>query len=409
VRESNFSSCDLEPYSNGNKSPRAAMFARNKQYSELTLKFSVARKHTLRVLLLRPQPAIRSLKYVLAFNEVNAQIEPYHGYTAKTITGLYGYGDEYFRKLVRLDLGKLVVEIKWLVKDFHIDLIHSQNAPDFLTRAAVEATDEVPIIHENQDAISLRRTPYTPESDVERELADEKIANEMCDARIHVSRGLMDYVRSRYGTKKEIVVPNYLSKSLVPRSCMRKLSESDGKIHIVYEGTLSSFPGDHYDLKGIFTGLAQHGYHVHIYDSHSNQDYARLADAHDSIHYHGHADPRELLFEMTQYDYGWAGFNVTRNKEHMDVALPNKLFEYLASRLPVLSFPHKAQKEFIEANGVGLVFEDVNDLDNQIKEADTTRRLKRNISRKTVDFTMEANIEQVLNLYGNLLAGRRGA
>jgi glycosyltransferase involved in cell wall biosynthesis len=358
-------------------------------------------------LFLRPQPAIRSLKYVRAFNEVNAQIEPYHGYTAKTITGLYGYGDEYFRKFVRLDLGKLVADLKRLVKDFSIDLIHSQNAPDFLTRAAVEGTNEVPIIHENQDAISLRRTPYTPESDLGRELIDERIANEMCDARIHVSRGLMEYTRKKYGARKEIVFPNYVSKSLVPRSCKRKLSESDGSIHIVYEGTLSSFPGDHYDLKDIFTGLARHGYHVHIYDSHSNRDYARLADAHDSIHYHGHTDPRELPFEMTQYDYGWAAFNVTRNKEHMDVALPNKLFEYLASQLPVLSFPHKAQKEFIQANGVGLVFEDLNDLDCQIKEENIVGRLKRNVSRKTFDFTMEANIGRVLNLYANLLEGKR--
>jgi glycosyltransferase involved in cell wall biosynthesis len=361
----------------------------------------------LRLLFLRPQPAIRSLKYVLAFNEVNAQIEPYHGYTARTITELYGYGDEYFRKFVRLDLGKLVAELKRLVKDFSIDLVHSQNAPDLLTRAAVDATDEIPIIHENQDAISLRRTPYTPESDVERELADERIANQTCSARIHVSRGLLDYVRSKYGAKKEIVFPNYVSKSLVPRSCKRKLSESDGNIHIVYEGTLSSFPGDHYDLKDIFTGLGQHGYHVHIYDSHSNQDYAKLADTHDSIRYHGHADPRELPFEMTQYDYGWAGFNVSRNKEHMDVALPNKLFEYLASQLPVLSFPHKAQKEFIRTNGVGLVFEDLNDLDSQIKEEDIVGHLKRYVSSKTLDFTMEANIGRVLNLYANLLEDKR--
>jgi glycosyltransferase involved in cell wall biosynthesis len=354
-------------------------------------------------LFLRPQPAIRSLKYVLAFNHVNAQIEAYHGYTAKTLTELYGYGDGYFRKFVHLNPGKLVAELKRLVKDFSIDLIHSQNAPDFLTRAAIEATDKIPIIHEDQDAISLRTTPYTPESDFERELVDERIANEMCDARIHVSQGLMEYLRSKYGAKKEIVFPNYASRSLVPNSFKRKLSEVDGDIHIVYEGTLSSFPGDHYDLKDIFTDLALHGYHVHIYDSHSNQDYARLADEHDSIHYHGHADPRELLFEMTQHDYGWAGFNVARNREHMDVALPNKLFEYLASQLPVLSFPHKAQKEFIQANGVGLIFKDLNDLDNQIKDVGILKRLRNKVSKKRLDFTMEANISRVVDLYDALL------
>jgi hypothetical protein len=356
----------------------------------------------LRVLFLRPQPAIRSLKYVLAFNHVNAQIEVYHGYTRKTLNELYGFGDEYFRKFVRLDPRRLVAELRRLVRDLSIDLIHSQNAPDFLTRAAVEATSEIPIIHENQDAISLSRTPYTPKSDLERELVDERIANKMCTARIHVSKGLMQHIQKKYGMKKDVVFPNYASKSLVPSSFKRKLSEVDGHIHIVYEGTLSSFPGDHYNLGGIFKNLARHGYHVHIYDSHNNQDYAKLADSNDSIRYHGHADPRELPVEMTQYDYGWAGFNVTRNKEHIDVALPNKLFEYLTSQLPILSFPHKAQKEFIEVNGVGLVFDNLNDLDQRTKDVGTIKRIRENVSKKRLEFTMEANIWTVLDLYRSL-------
>lgn len=357
----------------------------------------------LRVLFLRPQPAIRSLKYALAFKDVKAEVELYHGYTAKTISALCGYGDECFRKSARLDSRRLGEELKRLIKDFSIELIHSQNAPDTLTRIAVEATDEVPIIHENQDTISLRQTPYTPETNFEEQLVDERIANQMCDARIHVSQGMLDYIRSRYGAKREIVFHNYVSRSLMPHSFKRKLSESNGNVHLVYEGTLSSLPGDHYDLKDIFKDLARHGYHIHIYDSHSNQDYARLAEIYDSIHYHGHKDPRELPYEITQYDYGWAGFNVTKNREHMDVALPNKLFEYLASGLPVLSFPHKAQKEFIEVNEVGLVSKDLNELDDKIKQQATIEQLKCNVLQKRFEFTMEANIGRVLNLYADLL------
>ena len=362
----------------------------------------------MRVLFLRPQPAIRSLKYVLAFNNVNAGIEPYHAYTARTLTQLYGYGDECFRKFVRLDSTRLGKELERLLEDLSIDLIHSQNAPDTLTRVATEVADRIPIIHENQDTISLRRTPYTPEGNLGEQLVDERIANQICDARIHVSQGLLDYIRRKYGSKKEIVFHNYVSRSLVPPSSKRKLSDIDGRIHIVYEGTLSSFPGDHYDLKEIFKDLAGHGYHVHIYDSHANQDYARLAKTHDSISYHGHKDPRELPYEITQYDYGWAGFNITENRDHLDVALPNKLFEYLASRLPVLSFPHKAQKEFLETEGLGLVFEDLNELDDKIKEQATVQQIRSNVLRKRFDFTMESNIQRVLNLYGTLLESGEG-
>ncbi len=330
-------------------------------------------------------------------------MEAYHGYMAKTLTELYGYGDEHFRKFIRLKQGVLKEDLKQTVEDLSIELIHSQNAPDILTRAAVEAIDEIPIIHENQDTISLRRTPYTPESNFEKELADEKIANENCNARIHVSQGLLDYVQGKYGSKNDIVFPNYVSRELVPSCFKRKLSEIDGLIHIVYEGTLSSHPGDHYDLKSVFVDLTRHGYHVHIYDSHLNEDYRKLGQAHAAIHYHGHMSPKELPYKLTQYDYGWAGFNAERNKEHLDVALPNKLFEYLASGLPVLSFPHKAQKEFIETNRVGLVFRDLDQLDEEIGDRQAMDQLRRQVIARRYDFTMEANIGRVLTLYQELL------
>lgn len=146
------------------------------------------------VLFLRPQPAIRSLKYALGFRSVNAEIRLYHGYTSKTLTELYGHGDEYFEKLIKLDLKTLEEDITQITSKYNIDIIHSQNAPDFLTASAIRAVKDVPIIHDNQDAISLRETPYYLGSDVDKQLVDERVANEGCDARIHVTEELMRYI-----------------------------------------------------------------------------------------------------------------------------------------------------------------------------------------------------------------------
>jgi len=85
------------------------------------------------------------------------------------------------------------------------------------------------------------------------------------------------------------------------------------------------------------------------------------------------------------------------------VALPNKLFEYLSSGLPVLSFPHKAQKEFIETNKMGLVFDDINGLDDLMKESTIVRSVKSNAAKRRLDFTIEANISRVLDLYRSVL------
>ena len=204
------------------------------------------------VLFLRPQPAIRSLKYALGFRSVNAEIRLYHGYTSKTLTELYGYGDKYFDKFIKLDLKNLEEDIKEAVFRHHIDIIHSQNAPDFLTVSAIRALDDVPVIHDNQDAISLRKTPYYPDADVAKQLVDERIANTRCDAGIHVTEEMRTYIQEKYGSKRDVVFCNYVSESMIPTAFKDKLSEKDRKVHIVYEGTLASLEGDHYERARAF-------------------------------------------------------------------------------------------------------------------------------------------------------------
>lgn len=359
------------------------------------------------ILFLRPQPGIRSLKYALAFKSVGFDVDVIHGYTCKTLTEYYGYGDEYFKKFVKLDLENLERDIKRVVHRHHVDLIHSQNAPDYLTVSATKVVDDVPIIHENQDAISLRKTPYSPGAylgnDVKKQLMNERIANEQCDARIHVSEELCEYVQKKYGSKMDLVFYNYASIQMLPGSFKEKLSKKDGQVHIVYEGTLASFDGDHYDLTEIFEGIASHQLHVHIYAANANLDYKKLAEKNSFIHYHGHLDPRKLFEEITRYDFGWAGFNDAKNKAHMDVALPNKIMEYLACGLPTLSFPHKAQKSFIQKHGVGIVIEDLEMLPDKLSDKNLLEKVQKNVLRKRLQFTFERNIGKIIDLYQTLV------
>lgn len=183
-----------------------------------------------------------------------------------------------------------------------------------------------------------------PGNDVKEQLKNERIANEQCDARINVSEELRDYIQKTYGSKMDLVFYNYGSMQMLPSSFKEKLSKKDGQVHIVYEGTLASFNGDHYDLAEIFEGIASHQLHVHIYAANANLDYKKLAEKNSFIQYHGHSDPRKLFEEITRYDFGWAGFNNAKNKPHMDVALPNKTMEYLACGLSTLSFSQSSEK-----------------------------------------------------------------
>jgi hypothetical protein len=114
-------------------------------------------------------------------------------------------------------------------------------------------------------------------------------------------------------------------------------------------------------------------------------------------------DPRKLFEEITKYDFGWAGFNDIKNKRHMDVALPNKMMEYLSCGLPPLSFPHKAQESFIKKHGIGIIINDLQKLPHRLSDFTLLRKVQANVLKKRLQFTFERKINRVIELYNNLI------
>jgi len=368
-----------------------------------------------RVLFLQPQPCIRALKYARALKRASrGKIRIIFGHLYHTLNYLYGHGDEVFDKLKRIKTDDLDGGIKRLAEKHRPQIIHSHNAPDFLTVAAIEAVGGViPIIHDCHEALSMRRTKYYATEDDSKILVEyprqEKVANEGSDGRVYVSEGMKKYIQRRYNVnpERDMVFINYVSESVVPRRFKEKLSANDDETHIVYVGTVTSrIEGDHYDLREIFKSIADHRLHVHIYVSRfglEDKAYQELADRNRFIHHHGHLDQRTLLHEMTQYDYGWAGFNVTKkNERHMEVALPNKVIEYIACGLPVLAFPHKTIKEFVEEYKVGLIFNDLDEMVNQTGNREHVKRIRKNVLDSQHEFTMKQNIGKVIDFYQDL-------
>ena len=98
------------------------------------------------MLFLEHQPCIRALKYAQGFkNKFGDEIEVFFAYLSRTLTEFYGYGDELFKEFIKLDRKDTGRDIKDTVRDYDIDLIHSHNAPDFLTESAIKSAGNVPI------------------------------------------------------------------------------------------------------------------------------------------------------------------------------------------------------------------------------------------------------------------------
>jgi glycosyltransferase involved in cell wall biosynthesis len=353
---------------------------------------------------LQPQPCIRAVKYAYGLRQaLGGNLSLCMGHLFRAPSELYGYGDEFFDELVRLDRSNIDGNIRDLVRRYDPTIIHSHNAPDFLTISATEVIEDIPIVHDTHEALSLRETGYYV-TDGPEEVAKygdyEKAANERADGRIYPSEGVRDHIRGRYDVDpdNDMVFHNYISESIFPKNIKKKLSADDGRTHTVYIGTLSDQRGDHYNLQEIFEKLANNGIHVHIYAAHESQGYKELSDRNRFIHYHGHLDHIALFQELTRYDYGWLGLNEARNKPHVDVAFPNKTLEYISCGLPILSFPHKTVKEFIEKHEVGLVFKDLAELRQLIQDADI-ETLRRNALRIRHEYTIERNISRLIGFY----------
>ena len=355
----------------------------------------------MRVLFLQQQPCIRTLKYAVGLRSASESLYLGFAYQGQSLDGWYGTGDELFDEW--RPIGPDVVgDLRGVIGRFRPDVIHSHNLPDRLTVLAMEITGgTTPVVHDAHDLQCLRQTPY---EDGFPELADalalERTAVEGCDALMVVSQEMLDELGARYRLPTSHCFANYALARDLPATLPNPERRIDGPPRVVYQGTLST-NGGHYDLRELFERMVAGGVHLDIYPSRWVPEYEALAAGAPGMRCLDKLDPRRLLQVLADYDFGWAGFNASLNAAHLHTALPNKLFEYLGCGLPVLTMGHRAMVRLIDDRGVGLDVADVDDLAATLRDVDTAG-LRRRVAEARSDFTVEANIQPVLDLYKTL-------
>ena len=192
------------------------------------------------------------------------------GFTGYSLDRLYGYGDECFERLVKLDINELDQGIRALINDFDPTLIHSHNAPNTLTLSAVSVAEDVPLIHDVHEVLSVHNSGFEANDDDEslsKYCEEERRANEESDGRIYATEGIGEYIQQHYDVNAEndLVFHNYVSESVMPRHFEEKLSKRDGDVHIVYIGCVTSVVEDsHYDLRQTQRHRLSRNTHPHL-------------------------------------------------------------------------------------------------------------------------------------------------
>jgi hypothetical protein len=362
-------------------------------------------------------PCTRLIKYGYGFR--NSDFELYFAYLGPSLTETYGYGDELFTETVKLKRSNLAAQIGYLVHKYDIDIVHAHGDPDVLTREALEALEgsDIPVLCDKHDAATMQTRErnlalFNLYSDIlgtlDRLYLDEEVALKNSHGRIYVTEGLKERLEAKYNISgPSIVFPNFAPFAPKPR---KKLSEQDGKTHIVYEGTLNEIKSKaegHRDLWPVFDELVNvcPEVHLHIYALNHSEIYRKYFEGNERVHVHDKLDPRTLLEELPQYDLSLVVFNTDKQEEHMEVAVANKLYDCLAAGVPVITHSqHKEQARIIEKNKNGLVIDGFKDLNEQLKDKERIKEINDNVRRLRYQFTVDRHIHKIEEFYHSLVS-----
>lgn len=248
------------------------------------------------------------------------------------------------------------------INESDYDIIFSCNEPDYIS--ALFTLTNKPIIHDCHDMMSLRGNVSN------EQLILEYLANTKCDGNIYVTELVKKVAESKFDlcNKPIMLLDNYVLKEQLPKTYLRKLSDKDGEIHCVYEGGLTNIKGHHRNIEEIFLNLAQNNIHVHFYTAFETIHYRNLEKKSKYLHYEGTKHPNELILDMTKYDVGLAVLNVNdKNKTFLDTTFPNKAWEYMAARLPILFSDVVSFRQFINKYEVGEIITLGSNIKEQVK------------------------------------------
>lgn len=336
----------------------------------------------LNILFVQEAPCIRNYKLATALSQRGHRVTL--AYSQARLSQMYpGLSDEVYADCLRISSHAGLWELS-----ARYDLVHCHNEPDVMTVAALAG--KRPVIHDTHDLISLR-------ANGEPNLTFfEGVANRGADGRIYTTPYQLEEAKRLYGVAgPSLVHYNYASAEDLPGRFLPKLSDQDGRFHLVYEGGIGL--EGHRDFSELFIELAQGGVVIHIYPAGFNPKVAQVFAGHPDIHYNQPLSPKQIMEEMTRFDAGIIPFNLQKgNKRFLDSTIANKLFEYLAAGLPVAASPLQSYVDYFRDNPVGLTFNNARDL---LSSLDRLKEIAAATDFSRQVFTHESRVAKLEEFY----------
>jgi len=226
--------------------------------------------------------------------------------------------------------------------------------------------------------------------------SEERVALDMVDGTVYPSEDCRKITMARYpflGSKPNTVLWPFVNEQFL------LYHSSDYTGGVVYEGRADERGKEriwdyckYHDLAHDFKEV---GIPFWIYTGwRSNAHVKEYAEAftHPSLEY------PKIFPAMGCHDWGLCGNKAVFTE--WNLAMPNKLFEYIASGIPVVAMNAKNAGKFVEKEGFGINVSNVQELKDRWDERGPCQK---NVLLRRSEFTMEKNIHVVENVLEQLL------
>jgi len=301
------------------------------------------------------------------------------------------------------------------------DLVHACSNFDTLAIAA-EQSMKAPVVFDVRDMASLFSPRSHGKNYIPRPILNigplgdalsnnfynrirrnERVAMEGADGVIYTSDYMKRVVDTEYSydIKRSLVFYNYLPREYLPKARLERHSAGDGKLHLAYEGVLST--EGYRDLLPNLLRFLGDGTVMHVFGTGTPEavkEYTALSRRRKNFRYEGFFEPGKLIEELSRCDVGIFPFHKSVDGRHVDSAFPNKVFDYLGAGLPIASTPAYSMVHFLKHEKVGRIL-DVEKLGpGQVKKALETMA---EITFDRERFVMEGQIGRLEKMYSDVL------
>lgn len=312
-----------------------------------------------------------------------------------------GFSDFYKTFLHYSDIGQCIESIK-LHPD--ADIFHCHNEPSWFVSAVKEVFPDKPVILDVHDTFLTRSTD---EEDMEarkkglphvRVTTEERNNFQLADGLVFVSEAVRLATMNEFGLNQ----PNIVLPSFVPAH-LYQYHTKEWMGGLVYEGRVT-LPEEN-DGLNLNTGAyycdyikcaekaRDVGIDFHLYAGREDEPfkkvYSDLAFTHPGYAY------KDLLRQISRHDWGLVGNLI--DSPQWNLTLPNKLFDCVASGVPVVCINAKESSRFVKQYGkIGITVSSMEELAERWSEH---RECRNNALKERKQLTMEENIGALTNLY----------